>query len=85
MERPAKQASPGASLLRLAAMKLGAPQYHKPAGRWRAEHGGLVAVNGETLGAGFELGECLLCHQTGGCNACHAYAGARRLPKEARP
>ena len=59
------------------------PIYHIPVGRWRAEHGGLVDMTGRATGAGFELGECMLCHGVKWCNACHAYTGARRLPQEA--
>jgi hypothetical protein len=82
LERSGKGAGKSGSMLKPAAAKLAAPHYHSPAGRWRAEHGGLVALNTKDPGAGFELGECLLCHQIGGCNACHAYTGARRLPQE---
>lgn len=59
------------------------PAYHNPVGRWRAEHGSLVDMTGKASGAGFELGECLLCHRIRGCNACHAYTGTQRLNREA--
>jgi hypothetical protein len=59
------------------------PAYHNPVGRWRAEHGELVDMTGRASGAGFELGECMLCHQIKGCNDCHAYTGTWRLPREA--
>lgn len=83
MDSPGKPAAKGAALLRPSASGLQAPAYHVPAGRWRAGHRALVALDGGPLGGGFELGECYLCHQAKGCNACHAYSGAANLPGEA--
>ena len=71
--------------LRPRARGLAAPAYHSPSGRWRARHGELVALPGRAPAAGFDLGECLVCHQAAACDACHAYAGVRELPGEARP
>jgi hypothetical protein len=85
MDNPAKPAGKGAALLRTSAKGLAAPAYHAPAGRWRAGHRDLVSLQGHPAGGGFELGECFLCHQAQGCNACHAYSGAAGLPKEAGP
>lgn len=69
--------------LRPLAKGLEEPAYHKPVGPWRAEHGSLIDMTGRASGAGFEIGECLLCHRIKGCNDCHAYTGTRRLPREA--
>ncbi len=78
-----KEPGGGGADLKPLARSLEEPAYHNPVGRWRAEHGNLVDMTGRASGAGFELGECLLCHQVKGCNACHAYTGADRLPQEA--
>jgi hypothetical protein len=82
-DSPGKPDGKGAALLRPSASGLSAPAYHAPAGRWRAGHRALVSLHGPSRGGGFELGECFLCHQAKGCNACHAYSGAMALPKEA--
>lgn len=78
---PRERATEGGDIKPLA-KELKEPAYHWPVGRWRAEHGGLVDMSGRASGAGFELGECLLCHRVRSCNACHAYVGAGRLPQE---
>lgn len=78
----AHQTGEGGPDIKPLARELQEPAYHWPVGRWRAEHGGLVDMSGRASGAGFELGECLLCHRVRSCNACHAYTGAPRLPRE---
>lgn len=75
-ENVEKPAVNGKGKLRLDVMQgLPAPDYHKPADAWKAEHM-------DYLNAGkYKTEECLACHINvdAFCNKCHEYIGAKKV------